>query len=82
MRYFTAIAILSSLAAFVSASAVTPDAPALDNIEERSADSSPLDDRAIALTKCPDGNGCKCDKVKQDQVSAYLPHIHKTCGSV
>lgn len=59
MRYLTAVTLLSFLAAFASAT-----------VEERDAPLSPLSDRATALVKCPDGNGCKCHKdVKQGQVS-------------
>ena len=63
MRYFTAVLMLSWLAAFASANA---ESGAIQDISER--DTNPLEDRATALVKCPDRNGCKCrKKTKQGQ---------------
>jgi len=70
MRYFTAVLVLSWLTAFASANAETLESAALQDMSER--DTSPLEDRAIALVKCPDRNGCKCRKgTKQGQVCLY-----------
>jgi hypothetical protein len=75
MRYFTAVLVLSWLTAFASANAGTPEAAAMQDISER--DTNPLDERATALVKCPDRNGCKCRKgTKQGQVCLFQQLFH------
>ncbi|KAK4446209.1 hypothetical protein QBC34DRAFT_383633 [Podospora aff. communis PSN243] len=74
MRYLTIISLVSCLAAFASASPGAPDAPAMQDITER--DASPLDERATALVKCPDRNGCKCVKgTKQGQYCGWCKQV-------
>jgi len=67
MHYPAVFTILSSLAAIAQAGVAPPDTLTPDNIAERSVDSPAVEERAAAACK---DNGCKCEKVKQGQVSS------------